>query len=158
MKDISKDAQSLRQFFLNARDEKQERIVLGLESTSYGRAFATYSIKKEPQAKKFNNLPTKLKVFNRLSLQAAMRTNDEGRNIPIGILAGPTSKVITEHKTYLLKNLPTLEKPEKPTAPPANVKNTRRYYDISVEQYDGNNDGITYKKSFSAKLKRHPRL
>ena len=55
--------------FLNAQDKKQERIFLGLESASYGQAFATYSIEKEPLAKNFiNNLPTKLKVFDRLTL------------------------------------------------------------------------------------------
>ena len=62
MADISKESQSLRQFFPNARDEKQEPIFLGLESASYGRAFATYSVEKEPKAKNFiNNLPQNLR-------------------------------------------------------------------------------------------------
>ena len=69
MADISKNSQSLRQFFLNARDAKQEPIFIGLKSSSYGRAFATYTVEKEPQAKNFiNNLPTKLEIFDKISL------------------------------------------------------------------------------------------
>ena len=53
MADTLKDSQSLCQFLLNACDEKKEPIFLGLEAASYNRAFATYTIKKEPKAKNF---------------------------------------------------------------------------------------------------------
>ena len=64
MADASKEPQSLRQFFLNARDENQESIFLGLEAASHGRVFATYLIHKEPQAKNFiTNIQIKLEIF-----------------------------------------------------------------------------------------------
>ena len=44
-----------------------------------------------------------------------------------------------------------MERTDKPIAPPTNVKRTRRYCDVPVEQHDGSNDGITYKKV----LQRH---
>ena len=137
---------------MNARDEKQEPIFLGLETASYGRAFATYTSEKEPQAKNFiSNLPVKLEVFDNNSLRLAMKTDEDGCKIPIGISAGPTSKTITAYETYLLENLPTMDCTDKPTAPPTNVKRIRRYYDVPVEQHDGSNDGISYKKV----LQRH---
>lgn len=74
-----------------------------------------------------------------------MKTNEDGRKIPIRISAGSTSKVITEYETYLLENHPTPERTDKPIAPPTNTKKTRRYYDVPAEQHDGSNDGITYK-------------
>ena len=75
-----------------------------------------------------------------------MKTNEDGRKILIGILAGPASKTITAYETYLLDNLPNMNRTDKPIAPPTNVKRTRRYYDVPVEQHDGSNDGITYKQ------------
>ena len=85
-------------------------------------------------------------MFAKTSLQVAVKTTEDGRKILIGILAGPTSKIITEYETYLLENLPVPEKSAKPTAPPVNAKRTRRYYDVPKDQHDVNNDGITYKK------------
>ena len=57
MADIFKDSQTLRQFFMNARGEKQEPIFLGLETASYGRDFATYTAEKELQAKQIHLQP-----------------------------------------------------------------------------------------------------
>ena len=149
MADISKDSQSLRQFFLNARDENQESIFLGLEAASYGRVFATYTVEKEPQAKNFiANLQTKLEIFDSVSLGEVRKRDEDGYRIPIAIFAGPTSKTITAYETYLLENMPTIEKTDKPIAPPANTKRTRRYYSAPTE---GNQDGITYKKVLQRK-------
>ena len=51
-----------------------------------------------------------------------MKTNEDGRKIPIRISAGSTSKFITEYETYLLENHPTPERTDKPIAPPTNTK------------------------------------
>ena len=56
MKDLYQDSHSLRQFFLNARDEKQEPILLGLELASYGNTFATYTVTKEPQERTLSTI------------------------------------------------------------------------------------------------------
>ena len=144
MADASKEPQSLRQFFLNARDEKQEPIFLGLEAASYGRAFATYSTEKEPQAKNFiSNIQTKLGIFNGESLSEVRKSDEDGYKIPISLSAGPTSKTISAYETYLLENMPTTDRTDKPIAPPANTKRSRRFYSAPAE---GNQDGISYKK------------
>ena len=82
-----------------------------------------------------------------------MKTDTDGRKIPIGISAGPTSKIITEYEIYLLANLPNPERIDKPIAPSVNAKRHRRYYDVPVEQHDGSNDGLTYKKVIQRQTK-----
>ena len=162
LKDAEKSPISLRQHFLEAKDERGNHIFLGLDAASNGRAFATYHVSMQAQAKNYiNNLHQKLLTFDQTSLQKVrLRDESDSHYIPISAAQGPTSTAITAYETFLLKKNPQNENntEERIMAPPLNTKRPRQRYEVPPEQHDGANDGITWKKIVTRRLPPDPAI
>ena len=160
--DAEKSPISLRQHFLEAKDETGNHIFLGLDAASNGRAFATYHVSMQAQAKNYiNNLHQKLLTFDQTSLQKVrLRDESDSHYIPISAAQGPTSTAITAYETFLLKKNPQNKNntDERIMAPPLNTKRPRQGYEVPLEQHDGANDGITYKKILTRRLPPDPAI
>ena len=162
LKDDTQPPISLRQHFLEAKDERGNRIFLGLDAASNGRAFATYHVSMQPQAKNYiTNLHQKLSIFDKTSLQKVqIRDETDSHFIPMSAAQGPTSRAITAYELLLLQNNPQVDNinEERIMSPPLNTKRPRQRYAVPPEQHDGANDGLSYKNIVTRRLPPDPAI
>ena len=152
---------SLRQHFLEAKDERGNNTLLGLDAASNVSAFATYHVSMQAQAKNINNLHQKLLIFDKVSLQK-LRLHDESNShfIHISAAQGPTSAGIIAYEALLLQNCPQEKNDtqERIIPPPLNTKRLRQRYEVPPEQHNGANDEISWKQIVTRRLPTDPAI